>query len=127
LKTGGFEWIPSNELHPYVSIDRERRLYISKPARKLLNLPDDQSFYLAVGYNPSAHRIALARPFTSADMPAPFRFDKRSYARAKHFVERARLEAYLPARFLYIGPGEENEGPPGSHIFELATDVSFEA
>lgn len=125
----GFEWIPSKSEHPYVTIDRNNRLYISKPARELLKVPDG-SFYLQIGFDSGTRRIGLARPYTSPDLPTPFKFDKRAYSKAKHFVERARLRDVLPCRFLYLGLGEEVDAdlyPPGVHIFELEDHVSFDA
>lgn len=125
----GFEWIPSKAEHPYVTIDKLKRLYISKPARELLKLPEG-GFYLQIAYDSGNRRIGLARPYSSPDLPSPYKFDKRAYTKAKYFVERARLEAELPCRFLYLGLSEDVDPdlyPPGIHVFEMQENVTFEA
>ena len=125
----GFEWIPSQSEHPYVSIDKNNRLYISRPARDLFHVPAG-SFLLQVGFDSANRRMGISRPYSTREMPSPYKFDKRAYTKASYFVERASLKNYLPCRFLYLGLSEDvdpNRYPPGVHIFELAENVHFEA
>lgn len=114
-------WI-SNErppAHPYVSIDKQQRLYISAPARELLNVPNGQ-FHLIAGFDHVNKRIVLAKPeVVRVTDVKPFKFDKRPYSRAKTFVEQANIEAELPVRFTYVG--RDYADYKGSHAFELVT------
>src|SRR4051812_41696453 len=117
----GFEWIPSQSIHPYVSIDKKGRLYISKSARELLHVPDGD-FFLQVGFDSANRRIGLKRADDENSFPSPYRFDKRSYAKASRFVKRAGLDHDLPCRFLYLGFGDDLDPdlyPSGVHIFKL--------
>jgi hypothetical protein len=111
-----FEWIPNRSTTAYVTIDNQRRLYISKPAKELLNLPDGK-FRLIAGYDFANHRIVLAKPeIVRVPDVKPFKFDKRAYSNAKHFVERAKIGDELPTRFVYVGK-DYSEYPEGSYAF----------
>lgn len=111
-----FEWITNRSTTPYVTIDKQKRLYISKPAQELMSLPDGK-FQLIAGYDFANHRIVLAKPeIVRVPNVKPFKFDKRAYSNAKHFVERARLGDLLPVRFVYVGK-DYSEYPDGSYAF----------
>lgn len=113
-----FEWITNRSTTPYVTIDSQQRLYISKPVKDLLNLPDGK-FRLIVGYDFANNRIVLGKPeIVRVPNVRPFRFDKRSYSHAKHFVERANLRGKLPIRFTYVGR-DFSEYPHGSFTFQM--------
>lgn len=114
-----FEWISNdNPKHPYVTIDKQQRLYISAPARELIGLPKGR-FHLIAGYDSVNKRIVLAKPdIVRVTDVKPFKFDKRSYSNAKPFVEQAKLGGKLPVRFAYSGK-EYAEFPDGSFVFTL--------
>lgn len=116
----GFVWISNESSFPYVTIDSHQRLYISSPAKKLLNLPEGKvNFRLITGYDFANNRIVLAKPeIVRVPNVKPFKFDKRSYSKAKTFVEKARLGGMLPVRFKYVGK-DFSELPAGSYAFEL--------
>lgn len=115
-----FAWITNKSTQAYVTIDNQRRLYISKPAKELIDLPDDSKFRLIAGYDFVNNRIVLAKPeIVRVTDIRPFKFDKRGYSNAKYFVERANiLESDLPVRFIYRGK-DYSEYPEGSYAFEL--------
>ncbi|WP_079516545.1 hypothetical protein [Rossellomorea marisflavi] len=111
-----FEWITNNSGEAYVTIDNQQRLYISRPARDLMNLPTEK-FRLIAGYDFANHRIVLAKPeVVRVTEVKPFKFDKRAYSNAKHFVSRASLHDSLPTRFIYAGK-DYSEYPEGSYAF----------
>ena len=115
-----FTWITNRSTIAYVTIDNQQRLYISKPTKELMNLPDDGKFRLIAGYDFVNNRIVLAKPevVRVADVK-PFNFDKRGYSNAKHFIERAVInEGDLPVRFLYKGK-DYSDYPDGAFAFEL--------
>ncbi len=112
-----FSWISNKSAVAYVTIDNLRRLYISKPTKELMGLPDGK-FRLIAGYDFANNRIVLAKPeVVRVSDVKPFNFDKRGYSNAKHFVERANLTT-LPIRFLYKGK-DYSEYPDGAYCFEL--------
>lgn len=114
----GFEWITNQSTTAYVTIDSQQRLYISKPTKELMNLPEGR-FRLIAGYDFANNRIVLARPeVVRVTNIKPFRFDKRGYSNAKHFVKRARLHDALPVRFFYEGK-DYSEYPEGSFAFTM--------
>ena len=111
-------WITNKSTIPYVTIDSNQRLYISSPARELLNVPNGQ-FRLIAGYDVVNKRIVLAKPdVVRVPDVVPFNFDKRSYSYVKPFVEQAKLAGKLPVRFLYVGK-DFGDYPQGTHAFQL--------
>jgi hypothetical protein len=113
-----FEWITNRSTTAYVTIDNQQRLYISKPTKELMNLPDGK-FRLIAGYDFANNRVVLAKPeIVRATNVKPFKFDKRGYSNAKHFVERANLIGKIPVRFIYTGK-DYSEYPEGSYAFQL--------
>lgn len=115
-----FRWISNRSYdEPYVTIDNQKRLYISKPARELLGLPDRTKFKLIAGYDFANHRIVLAKPevVRVPDVQA-FPFDKRAYSKVSRFVEKARIGGNLPVRFLYVGR-DYSEYPSGAYAFTM--------
>ena len=117
-KTQVFEWITNRSTEAFVTIDNLKRLYISRPAKDLMNIPDTK-FRLIAGYDFVNDRIVLAKPeVVRIPDVKPFSFDKRGYSNAKYFVERANLEAKLPVRFVFRGRDYANY-PEGSFCFEL--------
>ncbi|PAE24049.1 hypothetical protein [Bacillus sp. 7894-2] len=116
-KSKTFEWITNKSTIAYVTIDNQRRLYLSKPARELMGLPEGRVRLIA-GYDFVNDRVVLAKPeVVKVTNIKPFKFDKRGYSNAKHFVERANLSD-LPIRFLYEGR-DYSEYPQGSYAFTL--------
>lgn len=117
-KKPDFKWITSRSATAYVSIDRQNRIYIARATRDMLDLPNGE-FYLLTGYDFANKRIVLAKPeIVRVPNVEPFKFDKRSYCRARYFVEQAQLEGELPVRFIYAGK-DFSEFPRGAHIFTL--------
>lgn len=117
--TRSFQWITNQAVNPYVTIDSQQRLYISKPARDLMVLPDGH-FRLIAGYDFANHRIVLAKPeVVRVPNVVPYNFDKKAYSKVKHFVEAARLGDSLPIRFIYRGK-DYSEYPQGAFAFEMA-------
>lgn len=115
-KKADFQWITNRSTTPYVTLDNQMRLYVSKPARELIGLPDGK-FRLIAGYDFANHRIVLAKPeIVRATNIEPFSFDKRAYSKAKQFVEKARLEGSLPLRFTYAGK-DYADYPSGAFAF----------
>jgi hypothetical protein len=116
LKPESFEWITNVTAHAYVTIDNQHRLYISRPAKDLMGLPDGK-FRLIAGYDFANHRIVLAKPeIVRVPDIVPFKFYDPGYSKAKHFVERANLHGSLPTRFIYAGK-DYSEYPSGSYAF----------
>lgn len=115
---GKFEWITNKSTMAFVTIDNMKRLYISRPTKDLMGIPDGK-FRLIAGYDFANNRIVLAKPeVVRVPDVKPFNFDKRGYSNAKYFVERASLEQELPVRFVYKGL-DYSEYPEGSFCFEL--------
>jgi hypothetical protein len=116
--TKAFEWITNRSTEAYVTIDNQRRLYISKPTKELMNLPEGK-FRLIAGYDYANNRIVIAKPeIVRVTDVKPFKFDKRGYSNAKHFVERANLGGKIPVRFIYTGK-DYSQYPEGSFAFQL--------
>lgn len=112
-----FEWISNKSAVAYVTIDSHHRLYISKPARELLELPSGK-YRLIAGYDYANHRIVLAKPeVVRVPDIEPFNFDKRSYSKVKRFVDRANLGRALPVRFFYVGK-DYSDLPRGTFAFQ---------
>lgn len=115
-----FEWISNQSLTPYVTIDSYNRLYVSKPARELMGLPEGKVRLIA-GYDYANNRIVLAKPeIVKVTNIKPFNFDKRGYANARPFVERASLTD-MPIRFLFSGR-DYSQYPEGSYVFSKDVD-----
>lgn len=113
-----FEWISNTSGQSYVSIDKAKRLYISKDARDMLGLPHGH-YRLLVGFDHVNKRVVLAKPEVIKPMNTrPFNFDGRSYSRASELVAKARISDGLPIRFYYAGK-DFSEMPHGSHAFTL--------
>lgn len=123
--TNMFEWITNKSTIAYVTIDKQRRLYISKSAKELMGLTDEK-FRLIAGYDFANNRVVLAKPeVVRVTNVKPFKFDKRGYSNAKYFVERANLSD-LPVRFLFKGK-DYSEYPEGSYAFELEGSTPADA
>ena len=115
-ETKNFEWLTNTSTVAYVTIDAHRRLYVSRPTKDLMGLPDS-SFRLIAGYDFVNDRIVLAKPeVVRVPDVKPYKFDKRGYSNAKHFIERAGLTT-LPVRFVYKGLAYADY-PEGSYCFE---------
>lgn len=113
-----FEWISNISKEPYVSIDAMKRLYISKPARELADLPDGE-FSLMIGFDHANKRIVLGKPeHVKPANNRPFYFDRRSYSKVTRFVDVARINDILPVRFYYSGK-DFSDLPRGTHVFTL--------
>lgn len=113
-----FQWI-SNEggNGEYITIDSQRRFYLSSGTRALFN----GAKTLIFGYDFVNKRLVVAKPniVRAADV-VPYNFDKRWYASARHFVKNAGIDLMdLPLRFNYVGK-DYADTPAGSHTFQLA-------
>lgn len=111
------QWMQPDKLQPTITIDNQRRIYISTEARKLIGLTSP--FRLIVAFDKANQRVVVAKPeIVRAPNAVPFQFDKRHYAHAKRMVrELGFTDAELPLRFEYIGR-DYSEYPEGSFSFQ---------
>jgi hypothetical protein len=113
-----FKWI-SNVLSTgaYITIDSQRRFYLSSETRELLRL---QPYgWLIIGYDNVNKRLVVAKPdIVRATNVRPYKFDKRWYASARNFVGQAGLDVdELPNKYVYVG--KDYSGIDGSFAFQL--------
>ncbi|GGP13530.1 hypothetical protein [Oceanobacillus neutriphilus] len=112
-------WI-SNEVSrgAFITVDKQKRLFVSTEARQLMNVPDGY-FELIIGYDAVNKRIVAAKPdVVRVPDVKPFKFDKRAYAKSLKFVQNTKLsEDDLPIRFNYIG--KDYASYKGAHAFQL--------
>lgn len=119
----GFQWVSNESSTPTITLDAHNRIYITKGARQLLDLPTGEYFRLIAGVDLANKRIVIAKPeIVKVPNVEPFNFDKRAYSSAKTLVEKARLEKALPVRFLYVGK-DYSDYPQGSYVFQLDNTI----
>lgn len=109
---------PDSVLAATITIDAQRRIYLSSEARKLLEV--ETPYRLVFGYDTANKRLIVAKPeVVRVPDIKPFTFDKRHYAHAKKFVRELRLpDGALPAKFEYVGK-DYAEYPEGALCFVL--------
>ncbi|PQB09112.1 hypothetical protein C5O26_23370 [Bacillus velezensis] len=119
-------WISAQSNDAYITLDKQRRIYVSSGARKIIGLPDKAPFYLTIGYDDESNRLVCAKPESVKADATPFKFDKRSYNKAASKVIKAAgfKDEDLPLRFQMIGEGEAAKQsymayPSGVYAFDL--------
>lgn len=118
-----FEWISneSREGAAYVTLDSQKRLYMSEGAVKKLGLTLPAS--MLIGYDKVNKRFIIAKPeLVRAVNTKPFKFNKDQYAHARAVVKHIEVdESELPLRYYYVGKDFTDAGyPDGAYVFELA-------
>lgn len=121
------EWISAVSDTAYITLDKQRRIYISSAARTLIGLPSKAPFHLTIGYDAEAKFLVVAKPEMVTTDVQPFRFDKKSYNRAaRRVLSKSGLdERELPIRFYLIGDGGASKHPhlaypKGTYAFSLS-------
>ncbi|WP_226568165.1 hypothetical protein [Bacillus stratosphericus] len=121
------EWISAVNETAYISLDKQRRIYVNSAARSLIGLPSNAPFKLAIGYDAEAQCLVVAKPEKVKTDTQPFKFDKRAYNKAaSRVLESAGLDGReLPLRFYLIGDGEASKQPhlaypQGTYAFSLS-------
>ncbi len=117
-----FTWISytTENDNPYITVDSQKRLYLSSAAIKLIGLNAFPA-QLIIGYDHANKRLVAAKPdVVRAVNVRPFSFDRRRYCSAKPFIRALALrDADLPLRFEYAGKDYANYAE-GSFAFTLA-------
>lgn len=110
------QWMKPDSLRPAISIDSQRRIYLSTEARKLVGVA--YPFRLVVGFDKANQRIVVAKPdIVRVPDVQSFKFDKKHYAHAKRMVrELGFTDAELPLKFEYVGR-DYSEYPEGAYAF----------
>lgn len=103
-KSSAFEWISNESTEPFVSLDKQKRLYISARARKVMQLSALEPRVI-VGYDAANRRLVIAKPdIVRAAGITPFKIDKKSYCSAKPIIEKINVaDSDLPIRYFYVG------------------------
>ncbi|MCV9371111.1 hypothetical protein OIO07_23155 [Bacillus paralicheniformis] len=113
----------------YITIEKQRRLFISAGARRVIGLPTDGPFYLSVAYDAAEKRIVVAKPeLVKQPDVKPFKFDKRGNVSAWPFLRKIGINIdKLPQRYYLIGDGEASKQPYlayPKHTFAFQLDES---
>ncbi|MEC1507071.1 hypothetical protein P9D42_15630 [Bacillus haynesii] len=110
----------------YITIEKQRRLFISAGARRMIGLPKDGPFYLSVAYDAAEKRIVVGKPeLVNQPDVKPFKFDKRGNVSAIPFLRTVGIDFdKLPQRYYLIGDGEASKQPylaypKGTYAFQL--------
>ncbi|WVP26818.1 hypothetical protein V2177_07500 [Bacillus licheniformis] len=92
----------------YITIEKQRRLFVSAGARRVIGLPTDGPFYLSVAYDAAEKRIVVGKPeLVKQPDVKPFKFDKRGNVSAWPFLRKIGIDFdKLPQRYYLIGDGE---------------------
>lgn len=121
------EWISAVNETAYISLDKQRRIYVNSAARSLIGLPTNAPFQLTIGYDVTEACLVVAKPEKVKTDAQPFKFDKRAYSKAaRRVLTGAGLEnRELPLRFFLIGDGEASKQPhlaypKGTYAFSLS-------
>ena len=117
-----FEWISNEPVYneKYISIDREKRFFISAEAARLLGIKSfPEPVYIA--YDHANKQIAVARvDNVKLDGVRPYRFSDRRYSSARPFLRKTDIsESELPQRYIYVGRDDSIDVPGGAFVFEL--------
>ncbi|MEH6941657.1 hypothetical protein [Bacillus sp. JJ722] len=113
-----------DSLRPAITIDSQRRIYLSAESRKLIGL-NSHGYRLIVGFDKANQRIIVAKPeIVRVPDVQSFKFDKKHYTHAKRMVrELGFTDAELPLKFEYVGR-DYSEYPSGAYAFQR---VGFDA
>ncbi|MEK3817442.1 hypothetical protein [Bacillus sp. FSL K6-1284] len=97
----------------YITIEKQRRLFISAGARRVIGLPTDGPFYLSIAYDAAEKRIVAGKPeLVNHPNNVPFKFDKRGNVSAWPFLRKIGINVdMLPQRYYLIGDGEASKQP----------------
>lgn len=90
----------------FISLDRQQRLMLSSQTRKMMNLSDTLSSWIAVFYDKASHRIAIQKEelVTNAPATSKTKIDARGYFNARDIVSSAAIDVKkLPLRYYYDG------------------------
>lgn len=112
-----FNWISAEIIAvPFITVDRQLRLYFSSQARKIV-----RSNYVMLGYDHANKRIVVGNPeVVRPTNVEPHKLDKRGYTSARPFIRALGLtEADLPLRYEYVGKDYTIDG---AFAFELVDD-----
>lgn len=109
-------WISNDferNLKAYITIEKQRRLFISSGARRIIGLPKEGPFYLTVAYDAAEKRIVVGKPeLVNQPDIVPFKFDKRGNVSARPFLRKVGIDFdKLPQRYYLIGGGEASKQP----------------
>lgn len=116
-----FMWINAEESSDnFVTIDSQRRFYVSTGACNLIGVDKTGLFSLFIGYDPVNERIIVAKPeIVKAVDTKPFTFDSRRYSNARPIIIKAAIPVEeLPLKYEYRGR-DFSEYPDGAHVFQL--------
>ncbi|MBX6362005.1 MAG: hypothetical protein IRZ03_18265 [Acidobacterium ailaaui] len=117
-----FEWISSEPTSstPYISIDSQRRFYISQTAAELIGIKSWPA-QLYIGYDHVNKRIVVGKPGVVRPTDVkPYRFNDRHNASARPFIAKAKIDINeLPQRYIYVGRDHSVDVPDGAFAFEL--------
>lgn len=115
----------------YITIEKQRRLFVSAGARRVIGLPTDGPFYLSVAYDAAEKRIVDGKPeLVKQPDVKPFKFDKRGNVSAWPFLRKIGIDFdKLPQRYYLIGDGEASKQPylaypSHTYAFQLDTDAN---
>ncbi|MDL5023764.1 hypothetical protein [Bacillus velezensis] len=128
-------WISNDferNLKAYITIEKQRRLFISKGARRIVGLPTEgRPFYLTVAYDADEKRIVVGKPeLVNQPNVKPFKFDKRGNVSAIPFLRKVGIDFdSLPQRYYLIGDGEASKQPylaypSHTYAFQLDPDAN---
>ncbi|QJC97148.1 hypothetical protein HC660_26740 [Bacillus mojavensis] len=127
-------WISNDferNLKAYITIEKQRRLFISAGARRIIGLPTDGPFYLTVAYDAEEKRIVVGKPeLVNQPDVKPFKFDKRGNVSAIPFLRKVGIDFdSLPQRYYLIGDGEASKQaylayPSHTYAFQLDADAN---
>ena len=96
----GFEFVPSDGV-PFITLDKQRRFYVNKSARKLLGI--NPYGRIAIAYNSSEKALAIVKDSrdSHAEMSV-YAVDRRYYMSARRFASTYAYAAEdAPYEFLY--------------------------
>ena len=102
-----FEIVPSDSI-PSITLDNQRRFYIGKSARRLMNVKPYER--LAIAYRSDTKELAIIRPTDALDpsiasqlATSQYSVDKRYYMSARYFAKNYGYdEEFAPYFFDYV-------------------------
>lgn len=117
----GFEIVASDAV-PSITLDNQRRFYLSSSAQRLMNVKPYER--LALAYNPQEKAIAIVKPQATAPSEresaeyatSNYSVDKRFYMSARHFANKY---GYSPAQAPYSFVYERGASDGSVFIFRL--------
>ncbi len=116
----GFEIVASDSV-PSITLDNQRRFYLSKSARRLMDVEPYEKISLA--YNPKMKALALVRPSAGISSKEAaeyatsiYSIDRRFYMSARHFADKY---GYTPSKAPYSFVYERGASDGSVFIFRL--------